>query len=57
MFADVDDFEAEELRASVGVSAKWFTPVGPIALSYANPLNDEPGDETKSFQFSLGAPF
>ena len=57
VFADVDDFEAEELRASVGLSAKWFTPVGPIALSYANPLNDEPGDETKSFQFSLGAPF
>ena len=57
VFADVDDFEAEELRASVGLAAKWFTPVGPIALSYANPLNDEPGDETKSFQFSLGAPF
>ena len=57
VFADTDTFETEELRASAGVSAKWFTPVGPIALSYSNPLNEESGDDIKKFQFSLGAPF
>lgn len=57
VFAETDDFDVDELRASVGISAKWFTVVGPIELSYANPVNDEPGDDTKSFQFSLGAPF
>ncbi len=57
VFADVDDFEGQELRASVGLSAKWFTVVGPIELSYAEPVNDESGDDTKNFQFSLGAPF
>jgi outer membrane protein insertion porin family len=57
VFADVDEFDESELRTSVGLSAKWFTLIGPIELSYAFPLNDEPGDDTKYFQFSLGAPF
>lgn len=57
VFAETDDFNEKELRTSVGISAKWFTVVGPIELSYAVPINDEPGDDTKNFQFSLGAPF
>ena len=57
VFADKDVFDTSELRASIGISAKWFTAVGPIELSYANPVNDEAGDDTKNFQFSLGAPF
>ena len=57
VFVDKDDFDTSELRASIGISAKWFTAVGPIELSYANPVNDEAGDDTKNFQFSLGAPF
>ena len=57
VFADYDAFDENELRTSVGLSAKWFTLIGPIELSYAVPINDEPGDDTKNFQFSLGAPF
>ncbi|MBC8211279.1 MAG: outer membrane protein assembly factor BamA [Gammaproteobacteria bacterium] len=57
VFAQTDDFDTDQLRASVGISAKWFTVVGPIELSYANPVNDEAGDDVKNFQFSLGAPF
>ncbi len=57
VFARYQDFEKDELRASFGISAKWLTAVGPIELSYAQPVNDQPGDQTKNFQFSLGAPF
>ncbi len=57
VFAESGDFDTAELRTSTGISAKWFTLIGPIELSYAVPLNDKPGDETKNFQFSLGAPF
>ena len=57
VFADVDSFEADELRQSVGLSAKWFSVIGPIEFSYAFPLNDESGDDTRNFQFSLGASF
>ena len=57
VFSDTDAYETDDLRSSVGISAKWFTAIGPIELSYAWPIDDEPGDETKNFQFSLGAPF
>lgn len=57
VFAESEDYDSAELRTSAGISAKWFTLIGPIELSYAVPLNDKPGDETKNFQFSLGAPF
>jgi len=45
------------LRTSVGVEADWITPIGPIALSLAKPINIRPGDYQESFQFSLGANF
>jgi len=57
VFTRTDEFATDQLRASVGISAKWFTVVGPIELSYAQPVNDQAGDDIKSFQFSLGAPF
>ncbi len=57
VFADTDSFESSELRQSVGLSAKWFSVIGPIEFSYAVPLNDEPGDDTRNFQFALGAQF
>ena len=57
VFADVESYETDELRQSVGISAKWFSVIGPIEFSYAFPLNDEPGDETQEFQFALGASF
>ena len=57
VFAEVDDYETSELRQSVGISAKWFSVIGPIEFSYAFPLNDESGDDTQPFQFALGAQF
>jgi outer membrane protein insertion porin family len=57
VFAEVDDYETSELRQSVGVSAKWFSVIGPIEFSYAFPLNDESGDDPQPFQFALGAQF
>jgi len=57
VFEDTDTYETDELRQSVGVSAKWFSVIGPIEFSYAFPINDESGDDTEEFQFSLGARF
>ena len=57
VFRDLDTYDPEELRQSVGVSAKWFSFVGPIEFSYAWPLNDQPGDDIREFQFALGATF
>jgi outer membrane protein insertion porin family len=46
-----------EIRLSAGIGFQWITAVGPLAFSLAKPLNDEPGDETQVFQFSLGQTF
>jgi outer membrane protein insertion porin family len=57
VFRDVSDFDSGELRASVGLAAIWISPVGPLAISIANPINKKSGDQTQSFQFTLGAGF
>ena len=57
VFEDINAYESRELRQSVGLSAKWFSVVGPLEFSYAFPLNDQPGDDIRSFQFALGASF
>jgi outer membrane protein insertion porin family len=53
----MESFESSELRQSAGISAKWFSAVGPLEFSYAFPLNNQAGDDTRSFQFALGASF
>ncbi|HPE73473.1 MAG TPA: BamA/TamA family outer membrane protein, partial [Candidatus Competibacter sp.] len=57
VFATPSDFDANELRYSAGIAGLWLSPLGPIAVSVAAPLNDKPGDETEVFQFSFGVPF
>ena len=57
VFEKPEDYETKELRQAVGISAKWFSVIGPLEFSYAFPLNDESGDDTQPFQFSLGASF
>lgn len=48
------DLDLGELRYSAGIAFSWFSPLGPLAISLAEPLNDEPGDDTQRFQFTLG---
>jgi outer membrane protein insertion porin family len=45
------------LRYSAGLAFNWYSPIGPISISYAQPLNEEPDDRTESVQFTLGQPF
>ncbi|MFT5950733.1 MAG: outer membrane protein insertion porin family, partial [Francisella sp.] len=45
------------LKYSVGVQFRWASPMGPLAVSYAQPFNVQTGDITQSFQFSLGQNF
>lgn len=57
VFSDTDTFEVSDLKSAIGISAKWFSPVGPLEFSFARAVNDEPGDSTRNFQFSLGSVF
>ena len=55
VFASSSDFDFGEVRLSVGAGFHWFSPVGPISFTVAQPLNDEPGDDVKRIQFTLGS--
>ncbi len=46
-----------DLRFSAGVGVTWYTPIGPISISYAQPFNDKQGDETERVQFQIGSVF
>ena len=54
---DNNGFDMGNMRYSVGVGFTWITMIGPLSLSYAFPLNDKPGDETKNIQFEIGRTF
>lgn len=57
VYGELADVETSELRYSAGIALQWFTPVGPLTFSIAQALNDKPGDETESFQFTMGTAF
>ena len=50
-------FDLNNMRYSVGVGFTWNTMIGPLSLSYAFPLNEKDGDETKNIQFEIGRTF
>ena len=47
----------EYKRGSYGVAVEWFSPVGPVQLVFAQPFNDELGDDTSAFEFTIGQRF
>ncbi|MFW2607156.1 outer membrane protein assembly factor BamA [Aliarcobacter butzleri] len=44
-------------RSGAGLLLEWVSPMGPLQLIFARALDDEPGDDTSSFEFSFGASF
>ena len=46
-----------KFRFSAGLGVTWYTPIGPISLSYAVPIGDKEGDETEKVQFQIGSTF
>ncbi len=45
------------LRYSVGVGVAWISPLGPLRLSFAYPLNKKSEDRLQRFQFQIGTGF
>jgi len=53
-----------DIKQSAGIAVQWFAPLGLFRFSYGLPLNAKPwtysstyGDNTESFQFSVGQAF
>ncbi|MGD9553295.1 MAG: outer membrane protein assembly factor BamA [Arcobacteraceae bacterium] len=52
----VDSF-SDKKRSGTGALIEWISPVGPLQFIFSQPLDDEPGDKTSTFEFSLGTSF
>ena len=46
-----------EIRSSIGIGVDWFTPVGPLNFSLAQPITKSSQDITETFRFNLGTTF
>jgi outer membrane protein insertion porin family len=49
-----DDFE---LRTAIGFSIFWTTPIGPLRLNFARPLESNPLDDENTFDITLSTRF
>lgn len=45
------------MRYSAGMTLSWFSPAGPLRLSWAKPLNEHSQDKIQNMQFTLGTMF
>lgn len=46
-----------EFRYSAGIGATWYTPIGPLSISYSKPINSKESDSTEQVQFQIGSVF
>ena len=49
--------DLNEMRYSAGFAVSWISPMGPLKISLAKPLNDKPGDNLQVLQFQFGQRF
>jgi outer membrane protein insertion porin family len=56
-FNNCTDFDVGELRYSVGVGVTYLSPFGPLTFYVAKPFTKDRSDQTKRFDFTIGAGF
>jgi outer membrane protein insertion porin family len=57
VWGEAEKVTAESLRASAGIGLSWIAPVGPLRLSWGNPIRKQPKDRIEKFQFQIGTAF
>ena len=54
-FGPSENISIEDLKRSVGLAMQWQSPIGPVRLSWAFPVNAEPTDRKELLGFAFGA--
>ena len=49
--------DSKNIRSSVGVGVDWYTPIGPLSFSLAQPITQDSTDQTETFRFNIGTTF
>jgi outer membrane protein insertion porin family len=57
LLKNCSDFDIGELRYAAGLSVTYLSPFGPLTFYVAAPFGDKEGDDTKTFDFTVGTGF
>jgi outer membrane protein insertion porin family len=57
IWSEDEKVAAGDLRASAGVGVSWVSPVGPLKLSFGQPIKKKPTDKIQKLQFQIGTAF
>ena len=49
--------DSNKIRSSIGLGFSWMSPLGPVSLSYAEPLSKANTDNVEKFNFKIGSAF
>tara|TARA_B100000029_G_scaffold25277_1_gene24925 strand:+ start:6926 stop:9190 length:2265 start_codon:yes stop_codon:yes gene_type:complete len=49
--------ENSKIRSATGLALDWFTPIGPLSLSYSFPITKNSTDKTETIRFNIGTTF
>jgi len=49
--------DSKNIRSSAGIAIDWYTPVGPLSFSLAQPITQDSTDQTETFRFNIGTTF
>lgn len=49
------DPDSEPVRTSAGTTLQWYSPLGPLVISFGFPITKSEDDDPEIFQFSIGA--
>ena len=55
-YSDTID-DSNKIRTSAGLAVNWYTIIGPLNFSLAQPISKASSDTTESFRFNLGTTF
>jgi len=48
---------SNKIRSSIGAGFSWISPLGPISITYAEPLSKANSDDVEQFNFKIGTAF
>jgi outer membrane protein insertion porin family len=57
VYADSDTYDLSNVRKSVGLGMRWYSPMGPLRIVYGVNLNPEEDEDKTVFDFTMGGAF
>lgn len=50
-------FSSSEIRKSIGLGIRWFSPLGPLRIEWGYNIDKKPGEDSSNLNFQIGGGF